>query len=77
MTRSGGPQEIVEDGYTGYLAPPANPDALAGKICELLANPERAAALAQTARAKVVSTFTLERMIRDYESLYERLLNGV
>jgi len=76
VTRSGGPQEIVEDGRTGYLTPPADPDALAEKICELLANPERAAALAQTARAKMASTFTLERMIRDYESLYERLLNG-
>ncbi len=76
VTRSGGPQEIVEDGRTGYLTPPADPDALAGRICELLANPERAAALAQAARAKVGSTFTLERMTCDYERLYERLLNG-
>jgi glycosyltransferase involved in cell wall biosynthesis len=75
-TRSGGPQEIVKDGRTGYLTPPADPDALAEKICELLANPERAAALAETARAEAASTFTLERMIREYERLYERLLNG-
>jgi glycosyltransferase involved in cell wall biosynthesis len=75
VTRSGGPQEIIEDGRTGYLTPPADPDALAEKICELLANPKRAAGLAQTARAKVASTFTLERMIRDYERVYERLLN--
>ena len=76
VTRSGGPQEIVEDGRTGYLTPPADPEALAEKICELLANPKRAAALAQMARAKVASTFTLERMICEYERLYERLLNG-
>ncbi len=76
VTRSGGPQEIVEDGRTGLLIPPADPDALAGKICELLANPERAAALARTARAKVASDFTLERMIHEYERLYERLMNG-
>lgn len=75
VTRSGGPQEIIEDGRTGLLIPPADPDALAEKICELLDNPERAAALARTARARVESTFTLERMIRDYERLYERLLN--
>jgi glycosyltransferase involved in cell wall biosynthesis len=77
VTRSGGPQEIVDEGRTGYMTPPRDPDALAEKICELLRNPERAAALAQTARAKVESTFTLEKMIRDYESLYNRLLNGV
>jgi glycosyltransferase involved in cell wall biosynthesis len=75
VTRSGGPQEIIEDGKTGLLVPPADPDALAEKICELLGNPERAAVLARAARAKLVSTFTLERMIRDYERLYERLLN--
>ncbi len=76
VTRSGGPQEIVEDGHTGLLIPPADPDALAEKICELLGNPERAAALARTAQAKVESKFTLERMIRDYERLYERFMNG-
>ncbi len=76
VTRSGGPQEIVDDGRTGFLVPPADPDALAGKICELLANPERAADLARTARAKVASSFTLEKMIPEYERLYERCLNG-
>jgi len=74
-TRSGGPQEIVEDGRTGLLIPPADPDALAEKICELFANPERAAALARAAQAKVESEFTLERMIRDYELLYECLMS--
>ena len=76
VTRSGGPQEIVEDGRTGLLIPPADPDALAGKICELLADPGRAATLARTARAKVASTFTLEKMLRDYERLYQRVLTG-
>jgi glycosyltransferase involved in cell wall biosynthesis len=76
VTRSGGPQEIVEDGRTGLLIPPADPDALTEKICELFANPERAAALARTAREKVGSTFTLEKMIGNYEHLYERLMNG-
>ncbi len=76
VTRCGGPQEIVEDGRTGLLIPPADPDALAGRICELLADPGRAAALGRAARVKVESTFTLEKMIRDYECLYERVLTG-
>lgn len=76
VTRSGGPQEIIEDGQTGILVPPADSAALAQKIRELLDNPERAAALARAARAKVESAFTLERMISDYECLYERLLNA-
>jgi glycosyltransferase involved in cell wall biosynthesis len=76
VTRSGGPQEIVEDGRTGWLVPPADPTALAEKICEILANPARAAALAQSARLKVETTFTIERMVREYEHLYERLLDA-
>lgn len=76
VTRSGGPQEIVDDGLNGMLVPPADSDALAGKICELLTNPQRANELANSARFKVGSAFSLEKMISDYEHLYERLLNG-
>jgi glycosyltransferase involved in cell wall biosynthesis len=76
VTRSGGPLEIVDDGRTGCLIPPADSDALAGKICELLASPERAAALARMARTEVMRMFSLERMIGDYERLYEGVLNG-
>ena len=77
VTRSGGPQEIVEDGRTGLLVPPADADALAGKIRELFSDPGRMAMLARTARAKVENEFTLERMICDYERLYERVMDGV
>jgi glycosyltransferase involved in cell wall biosynthesis len=76
VTRSGGPQEIVEDGRTGFLTPPSDPDAMAKKICELLANPERAAALAQMARTKVVNTFSLDKMVDEYERLYLLHLKG-
>ena len=75
VTRSGGPQEIIDDGKTGFLIPPADPNAMARKICELLDNPLRAATLAGAARKKVASTFTLDRMIGEYEQLYQRLLN--
>lgn len=75
VTRSGGPQEIVDDGKTGFLIPPADPNAMAQRICELLDNPQRAAMLAGAARDKVASAFTLDRMIDAYERLYERLLN--
>lgn len=74
VTRSGGPQEIIEDGLTGYLVPPADSTALAEKICELLANPDRAAALAQSARAKVETAFTIKKMVQEYQNLYERVL---
>jgi glycosyltransferase involved in cell wall biosynthesis len=76
VTRCGGPEEVIDDGRTGFLVPPADPEALASRICELLADPERAAILGQNARAKVSSAFSMERMVHQYERLYERLLNA-
>jgi len=77
VTRSGGPPEVVEDGRTGLLVPPADPQALASRICELLRNPGLAATLSRNARAEAESRFSLARMIREYESLYERCLGSV
>lgn len=76
VTRSGGPQEIVDDGHTGLLVPSADPHALAARICELLCNPELAAALGQSARVKVESEFSLARMVNEHERLYEHCLNS-
>jgi glycosyltransferase involved in cell wall biosynthesis len=77
VTRSGGPEELVDDGRTGFLVPPSDPQALAEKICELLSDPGKAAALGRAARAKVESQFPIEKMIENYEQLYDRLLKGV
>lgn len=75
-TRSGGPEEIIDDGSTGILVPPADADALAEKICELLGDRERASQLAAAGRAKAAGMFSLEKMIAEYEVVYNRLLNG-
>jgi glycosyltransferase involved in cell wall biosynthesis len=76
VTRCGGPEEVIEHNRTGILVPPADANALGTQICELLANPEWAAALGQNARAKVSSEFSMERMVHQYERLYEQLLNA-
>jgi glycosyltransferase involved in cell wall biosynthesis len=77
VTRSGGPQEIVEDGRTGILVPPSDSGALASKICELLGNPRLAATLSRNARIEVEGKFSLTKMVSEYESLYERCLGSV
>jgi glycosyltransferase involved in cell wall biosynthesis len=74
VTSSGGPQEIVENGRTGFLVPPGDPEALAAKVCELLGHPERAATFARMARARVENSFTVQEMINHYEELYERVI---
>lgn len=74
VTRSGGTEEIVEDGQTGFLVPPADVEALADKICEVLRDPGRAQVMGCRAKVKVTASFTLDKMVRDYEQLYSRFL---
>lgn len=76
VTRSGGPQEIVQDGRTGILVEPADPAALGSKICEVLRNPELAASLSRNARAEVEEKFSLKKMVSEYEALYEHCLGS-
>jgi glycosyltransferase involved in cell wall biosynthesis len=73
-TDLGGNCELVEDGVTGYLVPVGDATALAGRIEEALAGTDRRQAIAARARAMIETRFSLQRMVRDYESLYTRLL---
>ncbi len=51
-SRTGGLVEAVEDGVTGILAPPGNPQALTEAIFSLLEAPERAKRLGEGGRVK-------------------------
>lgn len=55
---NGGPAETVLDGETGYLVPPDDPDALAGRVMALLRDPARRAQMGQAGRAHVLQNFT-------------------
>ncbi len=57
-TRSGGPEEIVEDGVTGFLVPVGDIEAMAGRMAELLADPARAAAMGDAGRRLVGQRFS-------------------
>jgi glycosyltransferase involved in cell wall biosynthesis len=76
VTRSGGPEEVIEDGVTGFLVPRQEPHSLAAKICEVLRNPTLAATLGQSAKAAVETKFGLAKMVQEYTRVYERCLSG-
>lgn len=76
MTRCGGPEEVVEEGVTGYLVPVADEAALASRVTALLLDPARAEEMGRAARARVEREFSLAGMLRNYESLYARLASG-
>jgi sugar transferase (PEP-CTERM/EpsH1 system associated) len=69
-TRVGGNPEIIDEGRTGLLVPPKDPDRLAEAILSIVEHPQRGVAMGAEGRARVERRFTLDRMIGDYEALY-------
>jgi len=73
-TRSGGPEDVVQDGKTGLLVPAADAGALATAIVRLLGDRALASDLARNARALVEERYSLSQMLHQYQDLYERCL---
>lgn len=73
-SRVGGVPEIIEDGVTGYLTPPRNPQALADAICRLLENPQQARQMGERACERVHRLFTLDGQVESLTGLYETLI---
>jgi glycosyltransferase involved in cell wall biosynthesis len=70
----GGVPELVADGQTGLLVPPADPQALAGAIRCLLSNPGLARQLAAAGHARVLQDFSVSTMVARITAIYEELL---
>jgi glycosyltransferase involved in cell wall biosynthesis len=66
----GGIPELVRDGRTGALVPAGHPAALADAICALIADPQHAAVLGESAREEAHARFSFERMVADFERVY-------
>lgn len=68
-----GMPEAIEDGRTGRLVPPDDAPAIVAAVEELLDLPEPARrALVERARDRVLERFGMERMVDDYETLFDR-----
>lgn len=68
-----GLQEAVVDGSTGLLVKPADPQALADAVAELLEDPERTIRFGGAARSRALKQFSSERMMRQYDELYRQV----
>jgi glycosyltransferase involved in cell wall biosynthesis len=73
-TRSGGPEEIVEDGLTGLLVPTDDPAALAGAMRRLRDDAALRLQLAAAGPPAVWSRFDRRSMLEAYQRLYDALL---
>ena len=69
-TRVPGNVDVVEEGLTGVLIPPGDPDGLARAAVELLEDPARRRALGEAGRERVESQFALSRLLTEMGNLY-------
>ena len=69
-----GNAELIEDGVTGLHLSVRDPDSIAAAVCRLLADHDGAGALGDRARERALAEFSIDRMVDDFEALYDRLL---
>jgi len=66
-----GVREVIRSGETGVLVPPRDPGRLAAALILLLRDQDLACKLGERAKRDIPPGFSLERMIRETEILYQ------
>jgi glycosyltransferase involved in cell wall biosynthesis len=71
---SGGPLEIIDDGRTGFLIPPGNPQALASVLIKLVRDPLLRQEVGRSARESALSLFCREKETAKLTALYRDVM---
>ena len=71
---AGGLPEVVKHAETGFLLPVGDIEGMAARTIEILKDDEHRRGLGQAARARAASLFNADRIVTQYERLYERTL---
>lgn len=75
-TTAGGIPEVVDDGHTGVLVPPRDPEALAGAVLEVLGDPDRRRRMGEAGRETARARFGCEKMVEGTLEVYRQVLGG-
>ena len=68
--------ELIEDGVTGYIVPPANHERLAERILALLSDEALRDNIGAAARASAKQHYSVERMLNDTLAVYRDVVNS-
>jgi glycosyltransferase involved in cell wall biosynthesis len=68
-------REVIDNDQNGYVVSPTA-EAIAEKICFLLANPAVAVQLGQAGRAKTLHQYNWDRLAQKTEEIYTKVLRG-
>jgi glycosyltransferase involved in cell wall biosynthesis len=69
----GGIQQTVEDGRTGFLVPPRDPDALAARLATILSNPNLRDEMGNNALARARRLYTWTRIAGQIDGVYREV----
>lgn len=69
-------REIIADGDNGLLVPFFEPEALATRLADILADPSRYAPLRERARALITARYDMNDLTKRYFNLIERVVSG-
>ena len=72
----GGIKFTVRDGETGYLIPPNDPDALAGRLAHVYNNPKLMGVLSRQAVRRANDLFTWQKITGALVAVYQQLVGG-
>ena len=73
-TAVGGNLEVIEDGHSGLLVRPQDPETMSRYLLELAGDELRREQLARNARDRVRKQFSLDRMLKRYADMYFQLM---
>ena len=73
-SRVGSVEDVVRDGETGRLVEPGDAESLAQAIAMALDDPVTTRRMAQTARHRVETEYSIDRTARQYEQLFEEIM---
>lgn len=73
-TAVGGVPELVQDGRTGWLVPPADPAALAERLRALLIDRELRIAMGAAGYARARNCFSMDRMVAGIGRIYDGIV---
>ena len=75
-SRMPGCNDVVEDGFNGYLVAPRDANGLASRVIDLLSDRARAKAMGERSVELVRERFALSGVVDQYCDLYRRVLSG-
>jgi glycosyltransferase involved in cell wall biosynthesis len=74
-TDVGGTSDLIETGKTGVLVKAGDVQEIANGICSVLNNPELANKMGKQGMKKIKETYSLEKIIKIWETLYKDIFN--